>query len=113
MKLIFVYNAKSGMLSSLINTAHKIISPNTYPCSLCKLTHANFSEKKIWKEFKERTAIEIEFVYSNNYRGNIVLKDFPVIMLDLNEVQTILLDNEELNRLNSVNELIARIKKAI
>lgn len=37
--LIFVYNAKSGLISAFGDMVHKIVSPATYPCSLCALTY--------------------------------------------------------------------------
>jgi len=40
-KLIFVYNADSGLLNAMKDWAHKIVSPETYPCSLCALTYNN------------------------------------------------------------------------
>ena len=33
-ELIFVYNAKSGMVNELLDFAHKIVSPSTYNCNL-------------------------------------------------------------------------------
>ena len=44
MKLIFVYNAGSGKLNALFDMAHKIVSPTTYECSLCALTHDAFQD---------------------------------------------------------------------
>jgi len=49
--LIFVYNAASDIWSKSLDAAHKIISPSTYACNLCSLTHGNFSEKQVWVLF--------------------------------------------------------------
>jgi len=38
MNLIFVYNANGGLVNSWLDTAHKIVSPSTYSCSLCAIT---------------------------------------------------------------------------
>ena len=43
-KLLFVYNVNSGKLNILFGIVHKIISPSTYTCELCSLTHGVFSE---------------------------------------------------------------------
>ena len=38
-EIVFIYNAKSGTVNSLIDWAHKIVSPDTYECSLCSMTY--------------------------------------------------------------------------
>jgi hypothetical protein len=48
-QLIFVYNADSGGLNTLFDIAHKVVSPETYSCSLCMLTHGVLSERTAWK----------------------------------------------------------------
>ncbi len=55
MKLIFVYNANAGKLSAALDIAHKIISPSTYQCNLCSLTHGTFTERDVWKKFSEES----------------------------------------------------------
>ena len=60
MKLIFVYNADSGPISGLFDIGHKIISPDTYTCGLCKLTFDTFTEKQAWRAFRESSPFEME-----------------------------------------------------
>lgn len=50
-QLVFVYNADSGLFNTVTDIAHKIISPSTYSCQLCTLTHSYFSVKKDWTDF--------------------------------------------------------------
>ncbi len=33
MEIQFIYNAKNGLANSIIDLAHKIISPDTYQCN--------------------------------------------------------------------------------
>ena len=66
-KLLFVYNANSGKLNSLFGIAHKIISPNTYTCELCSLTHGVFSETIEWKNFRETSSLAMEFFHVNEF----------------------------------------------
>ena len=35
-KIIFVYNADSGLVNGLIDWAHKIVSPETYSCTCAR-----------------------------------------------------------------------------
>jgi len=66
-KLLFVYNANSGKLNSLFGIAHKIISPSTYTCELCLLTHGVFFENIDWKNFKETSSLVMEFFHVNEF----------------------------------------------
>ncbi len=61
-KLIFVYNADSGKLSALFDAGHKIVSPETYKCNLCTLTHGSFTERKAWKAFRESVNLNLKFL---------------------------------------------------
>ena len=45
---LFVYNADSGPLKALFDFGHKIVSPGTYPCSLCRLTYGPFGMRREW-----------------------------------------------------------------
>lgn len=66
-QLIFVYNADSGLFSSVADFAHKIISPSTYQCSLCNLTYGNFSMKQKWKDFIETLPAKPVFLYKDQF----------------------------------------------
>lgn len=111
---LFVYNAKSDFWSKKIDFAHKIISPNTYACSLCALTHGNFGETNTWKLFKKEAKFNMEFFYKNDfinlYTTNI--KNFPVIIEKHSTTSSlsVLIDHKELSKLKTVEELIAAIK---
>jgi hypothetical protein len=62
-KLIFVYNADSGLLNSIKDWTHKIVSPETYPCSLCALTYDNLGMRRSWREFIKALGYEVEFLH--------------------------------------------------
>ncbi|MCY4438269.1 MAG: hypothetical protein OXE05_13160 [Chloroflexi bacterium] len=50
-RIVFVYNADSGHLAQLKDYVHKIVSPETYPCSLCQITYGNLGMKRAWRRF--------------------------------------------------------------
>lgn len=70
--LIFVYNADSSIFSQITDYAHKIISPKTYACNLCKITYGNLGEKKEWKEFIKSLNIPVRFLHRDEFK-----KEFP------------------------------------
>ncbi|MFQ3336647.1 MAG: hypothetical protein ACI95T_000965 [Flavobacteriales bacterium] len=105
-KLLFVYNAKSDILNSTFDFAHKIISPNTYNCSLCKLTHGNFREKKEWIEFKENSKHELEFLHIDEFERLHPRNSYPTVLEFSEEKLKTILSTDDLNEINSTEELI-------
>lgn len=61
--LVFVYNADSGFLNTLLDIGHKLVSPATYSCRLCVLTHSTFHMRQEWREFVDGLDAEIEFLH--------------------------------------------------
>lgn len=115
MKLIFIYNAHSGAIHALIDSAHKIISPKTYDCQLCNITFGVFSEKEEWKNFRETSDGEMVFLHKDeflkNYRSKWLPKyDFPIILSEEKYGLEIFVTAQELNALKSTSELIAEVK---
>ena len=68
-KIIFIYNASDDFLSVKLDFLHKIISPKTYQCSLCKVTYGNFSMHSKWREYINSNPYEIQFLYKNSYKN--------------------------------------------
>lgn len=62
-KLIFVYNADSGLFNTVTDIAHKIFSPHTYACNLCTLTHDTFRVRDEWTAFIAGLGVECEFLH--------------------------------------------------
>lgn len=111
MKLIFVYNADSGLFSSIFDLGHKIINPDTYQCNLCSLTYGNFTENKKWKEFRKKAAIEMEFLHRDEFEKNYKLKiEYPAILI-LDDMLEVGISNEEINKYKSLDDLITGIEK--
>ena len=86
MKLIFVYNAKSGTRNAWLDSLHKILRPKTYSCSLCAITYGVFKIRPAWKAFIESSNLDMQFYHTdeftasfpefkNGYRFPVVLKE--------------------------------------
>ncbi|OED39555.1 hypothetical protein AB832_03980 [Flavobacteriaceae bacterium (ex Bugula neritina AB1)] len=117
-ELLFVYNANSSILNKYIDLAHKIISPTTYSCDLCALTHGSFSEKKEWKEFRENTSHIFRFQYKNDfiasYKNEKYQKfQFPVILERKKDDFHIVLDAKKLKSMQSAEDLIKVLKEKV
>lgn len=112
--LLFVYNAKSDYWSKKIDFAHKIISPSTYSCDLCALTHGNFGETEIWKEFRENSKITLTFIYKDEFQKLYpnTKTTFPLIFRkEKGNNLSVLIDAKTLSEIKSVEKLIDVITK--
>ncbi len=112
-KLIFVYNAKSDIINSTFDFAHKIISPKTYNCNLCKLTHGAFSEKKEWTEFKVNSKVELEFFHIDEFEELYPKEKYPAVFEVTHNNIEVVVSPEELNKTKSTLELISVIKNKL
>lgn len=110
MKLVFVYNANAGKVNTAFDMAHKLLSPSTYACSLCSLTHGVFSEKQAWKEFRESSSLEIEFLHKDEFEklGNESV-DYPVILQSGNPMEVVV-DAQKLSALPDIESLISLLQ---
>lgn len=66
--LLLVYHADSGHWNALWDIAHKVISPESYPCALCALTHGALSERGAWKAFRERHPGRLEMLHRDEFQ---------------------------------------------
>lgn len=115
MKLIFVYNADSGVANALLDSVHKVVSPKTYNCNLCDVTFGVFSEKKTWKQFRESSDIEMVFLHKDEflkqYRSKWLPKyDFPIILSEEKDGLEVFMHSEVISTLEDSNALIQEIK---
>ncbi len=118
MKLIFIYNANSGTINGLLDSAHKILSPSTYNCKLCDITFGVFNEKEVWKNFRETSKTEMIFLHKDEflkqYRSKWLPKyTFPIILQEENNELHIFLNTPEINKLEETKALIAAIQEKI
>ena len=66
-RLLFVYNADGGTLAGLKDMFHKILSPATYPCSLCAVTYGATSMRPEWKEFIQTLPVPVDFLHRDEF----------------------------------------------
>ncbi len=115
-KLLFIYNANSGIRNILLDGAHKILSPSTYECNLCDITFGAFTENKGWKKFRKETTMEMDFLHKDEFAKQYASKfghkfTFPIILAATTDGLEVFVHTEELNALDNANRLIDLIQK--
>lgn len=107
-KLIFVYNANSGLINGLIDFAHKNISPETYECNLCAITYGNLGMKNEWKNFIKGLDYKVEFLHKDELKKNypeIANNELPAVFVQYENEVRILIDSKSMNNSRSIEDL--------
>ena len=105
-QLIFIYNADGDLFNSLNDFAHKIISPDTYQCSLCALTHGNFAMKREWKNFIKALHVEAVSMYKDEFEKLYTRQiNLPAVFIKKDELLIQLIISEEINACKSLQQL--------
>ena len=101
---------------SIHNRAHKWLSPETYDCELCALTHNSFAEVTAWKNFRQSGEIQMHFYHKNEFEKAFRSKwlpkyDFPIILIEADRGLEVFIAADELKKLETVEGLIAAVEE--
>lgn len=111
MKLIFVYNADSGMLNTMKDISHKLFSPQTYDCFLCSLTHDTFSENKEWKAFRTNSSLDMNFLHRDEFEKEYDRRmEYPLILKEAGDLEVVI-SKDQLASYSSLTELITAVEE--
>ena len=106
-KLIFVYNADSGLINTVKDFWHKALRPSTYQCNLCQTTFGTFGAKKEWKSFISDLGIDSEFLHKDEFVEKYDVKDakYPSAYILKNGNLTVFITQEEINEVTTITEM--------
>ena len=74
-KLLFVYNADSGVINLVKDFWKKLLRPSSYECNLCMQTFGAFTMKKDWKSFIKNLNIDTDFLHRDEFEKKYHIKD--------------------------------------
>lgn len=111
-ELVFVYNARSDIFSKVTDFAHKIISPNSYSCSLCSLTHGTLGMHGELAEFLQSLPIKVSFLYKDQVESN-SQEDVPQVWLQKGGNKDLLINTAELNAIPTLEALMDLINQRL
>lgn len=114
-KLIFVYNADSGIGNAILDTVKKYVSPESYQCSLCSVSYGPAGMKKRWKDFIESLPVETEFFHKDEFLEKYSVKQqkFPSLYMLKNGKVKLIEDLNKLDNEGTVEELKELVKNAL
>ena len=122
-------------MNSLLDSAHKIVSPDTYDCKLCELTFGIFKENEDWSRFRKNLLetnpdLQLEFLHKDEFAKQYWSKwlpdyDFPIILsvsdvkqdyndgFGTNSGLDIFINTPEMNSIETVEQLMEAIEKRL
>ena len=114
-KLVFIYNADSGILNALKDAVRKAFAPKTYECSLCAVTYGPVSMKPEWRRFIENLPVEVEFLHRGEFTDRYGRSDirFPAAVWEKAGSVEPVLTAEEINSCGSLEELKTKVQDAV
>ncbi len=109
-KIIFVYNADSGLVNSLKDAVGKTIHPDQYQCRLCALTYNTVRMKSDWKQFIKDLPKRTMFLHRDEFlkRYGDPGTGFPAAFAaggDKGETPSVILTPEEINSCQNLQDL--------
>ncbi len=116
MKLIFVYNAKAGLLNGVMDSIHKIVSPDTYECALCAVTYGVASMKKDWRAYLKTLPVDVHFYHKADFlhaHPDQSETDLPAIGIESGDQIEILVGAAAIKKCTTVGELIVTLDGAL
>jgi hypothetical protein len=111
-RLYFVYNANSGTLAAIVDSAKKLLSING--CPLCSLTHSLAGERTDWKTCRDSIGVPVDYVHRDELtagmRTSIGNEPLPCVLAQTREGLTLLLTGDTIRRCNgSIADLRGRL----
>ena len=106
-KLIFIYNADSGVINLVKDFWKKVLRPSSYECNLCMQTFGVFSMKKDWKSFINNLNVDTEFLHRDEFEKKYQIKDakYPSAYIYENRNLRLLISYDEMNAVKSLDEM--------
>ena len=112
-KLLFVYNAETGLFNKLTDFAHKAFAPKTYACNLCALTYGTFTIKQEWVDYLKKLPLEVEFIYKSEWKFAQLREQYPLVALQTDDSMKVLLEAAVLNDFSTIEQLEQALDKAL
>lgn len=107
--IMMVYNADAGVFNAMSDAFHKAVSPDTYQCSLCVVTHGIVSMRFQWRTFLGSLPLKKKFCHRDDFADDFpgVHVALPAILLDVADSKPkVLVSQEELSSIDDLSKLI-------
>ena len=124
-RLVFIYNADSGVMNTVKDWWHKLLRPKTYECNLCVQTFGALGMKKDWKSFIENLNVPVNFLKKDKFSLEFLHRDefkekydipdakFPSAYIQSESEFKLFISQEEMNSVKSLDNLMELVNHKI
>ena len=112
-ELCFIYNAQSGVGHALMDYVHKIVSPNTYACSLCSVTYGNLGMHRGWAKYLKGLPFKIRFLYKDTMPENLQDTALPAAFVVVGSEWKQVMNDSQMNKATTLGSLISLCDKSL
>ncbi|MGD2116357.1 MAG: hypothetical protein PVG07_14980, partial [Acidobacteriota bacterium] len=98
-RLIFVFDADSGVLNAFFDSAKKTL--NLGGCALCSITHGLAGERSEWRDCREELGVPVEYVHRDEVGEELRAAadgELPCVVAEAGGELVRLIDREVLER---------------
>ena len=110
-RLILVFDADTGRLSALVDSARKLFRVNG--CALCSITHGLASEKDTWKDCREELGVPVDYRHRDELFGplkELTSDQLPCVVAETSDGIELLMTSDVLERCGgSVDDFKGRL----
>lgn len=109
MTIVFVYNAEAGLVNGIMDSIHKIVSPSTYSCDLCAITHGLARQRPEWRAWLKKSGQDAKFYHRSDFRQAWpdVHVTLPAVLVQEADQLRLIASASDLAQINNVSELVA------
>jgi hypothetical protein len=114
-KLVFVYNADSGLFEAMTDAIRKVVAPMTQNCNLCALTYQVAWMKPVWSSFVNHLGVAVEFLHKDEFKEKYPHEDaeFPSAYIDRGGELELFISVVEMNSAKTLDELIEIVERKL
>lgn len=115
-RLILLYNAESGFLNAVWDSVQKIVSPGSYACALCALTHGTFTMRGTWRVFLNSLPLAVEEYHRDEFASafpDLEIRPAAILIADSEARPRTLVSAEELDAIESLDRLIEVVERRL
>ncbi|ANU07211.1 hypothetical protein [Paraurantiacibacter namhicola] len=115
-RIMLVYNANGGLFSMLSDAVHKVVSPQTYPCSLCAITYGPVSMHGRWRRFLKGRGETVSFHHKDDWARDYPAVDAPlpaIFVTQEGSQPSVLVGADELDACTGLDPLMALVDERL
>ncbi|MEO7700239.1 MAG: hypothetical protein ABIZ04_13525 [Opitutus sp.] len=115
-QMLIVYNAEDGLFNALNDWAHKIFSPETYDCSLCRFTYGLAGMLAPWKTFVTGQPFPTVFFHRPDFwerYPDLKTQALPLILVESRGQVEVLVTADEIKNTGGLMTLINLVQSRL